>query len=227
MKHRNSHLLVGYWSRLRSGNGVPDQTALDPRAIKRILSHVFILDATDETRPRYRLAGTSHCDRYGMELRGMNFLAQWDVQSRGTITQLLRLSLLCGEPICLSSVAETERGVVEMETVLAPLTFAGSTPSRFIGISQITGDGTVLFNNAVLCERLVDATCIKENEAFGSPDGLNFPPPSKFRTLAKPPHLKLVINRDEKPANSSEANVLMRRLVDALEIVTPPLRAVP
>lgn len=227
MKHRNSHLLVGYWNRLRSGSIVPDQTALDPRAIKRILSHVFILDAADTSRPSYRLAGTSHCDRYGMELRGMNFLARWNAQSRGTIGQLLRLSLMSGEPICLSSVAETERGVVEMETVLAPLTFAGGAPSRFIGISQITGDGTVLFNNAVLCERLVDAKCVKEDEAPSLPDGLKFPPPSKFRTLAKPPHLKLVINRDQKPAGASEPNVLMRRLVDALEIVTPPLRAVP
>ena len=44
MKHKNSHLLVGYWSRLRSGREVPDQTDIDPRAIKRLLSYTFILD---------------------------------------------------------------------------------------------------------------------------------------------------------------------------------------
>ena len=38
MKHKNSHLLVGYWSRLRKGREVPDQTDIDPRAIKRLLS---------------------------------------------------------------------------------------------------------------------------------------------------------------------------------------------
>ena len=43
MKHRNSHLLVGYWSRLRKGRDLPDQTDIDPRAIKRMLSYVFIL----------------------------------------------------------------------------------------------------------------------------------------------------------------------------------------
>ena len=227
MKHRNSHLLVGYWGRLRTGRSVPDQTAIDPRAIKRILSHVFILDAVNPTRPSYRLAGTSHCDRYGMELRGMNFLARWDVQSRGTIIQLLRKSLTSGEPICLSSAVETERGMAQMETVLAPLSFAGSTPSRFIGISQLTGDGTALFSNVILCEHLVDAKVVKENEPLASPDWVKFPPPSKFRTLGRTPHLKLVIDRDTKPAAVPDGNVLMQRLVDALGIVTPPLRAVP
>jgi len=32
MKHKNSHLLVGYWSRLRKGRAVPEQTDIDPRA---------------------------------------------------------------------------------------------------------------------------------------------------------------------------------------------------
>ena len=58
MKHKNSHLLVGYWSRLRKGRDVPDQTDIDPRAIKRLLSYVFILDCENPARPVYRLAGT-------------------------------------------------------------------------------------------------------------------------------------------------------------------------
>src|SRR6185437_13452484 len=54
MKHKNSHLLVGYWSRLRKGRAVPDQTDIDPRAIKRMLSQVFILDVQNPQRPIYR-----------------------------------------------------------------------------------------------------------------------------------------------------------------------------
>src|ERR1700743_2702092 len=86
MKHKNSHLLVGYWSRLRKGRDVPDQTDIDPRAIKRMLSFVFILDASEPSRPMYRLAGTSLCDRFGMELKGSNFLSHWDAQSRIALT---------------------------------------------------------------------------------------------------------------------------------------------
>ena len=59
MKHKNSHLLVGYWSRLRAGREVPDQTDIDPRAIKRLLSYTFILDCENPARPVYRLAGTA------------------------------------------------------------------------------------------------------------------------------------------------------------------------
>ena len=35
MKHRNSHFAVGYWNRIRAGNGVPDQADIDPKALKR------------------------------------------------------------------------------------------------------------------------------------------------------------------------------------------------
>ena len=69
MKHRNSHLLIGYWSRIRRGRNAPDQSDIDPRAIKRMLAHIFILEAKDSSRPVYRLAGTTLCDRFGQELR--------------------------------------------------------------------------------------------------------------------------------------------------------------
>src|SRR5450755_2793228 len=85
MKHRNSHLLVGYWSRLRRGRAVPDQTDIDPRAIKRMLSYVFILDASDTERPVYRLAGTSLCECFGVELKTINFLSHWESQSRSVL----------------------------------------------------------------------------------------------------------------------------------------------
>ena len=80
MKHKNSHLLVGYWGRIRKGRDVPDQTDIDPRAIKRMLPYVFILDAEDTSRPIYRLAGTALCERFGFELKGTGFLAHWEAQ---------------------------------------------------------------------------------------------------------------------------------------------------
>ena len=75
MKHKNSHLLVGYWSRLRSSRAVPDQADIDPRQIKRLLSYTFILDCENPQRPVYRLAGTGLCERFGFELKGTGFLA--------------------------------------------------------------------------------------------------------------------------------------------------------
>ena len=66
MKHKNSHLLVGYWSRLRRGRSAPFQGDIDPRAIKRLLSYVFILDCENPARPVYRLAGTALCERFDL-----------------------------------------------------------------------------------------------------------------------------------------------------------------
>ena len=70
MKHRNSHFAVGYWSRLRQGRLAPDQADIDPRALKRLLPNVFLLEARGDGAFVYRLAGTALCDRYGAELRG-------------------------------------------------------------------------------------------------------------------------------------------------------------
>src|SRR5215469_17105652 len=109
MKHRNSHLLIGYWSRTRRGRRAPDQSDIDPRAIKRMLSQVFILEARDTARPVYRLAGTVLCDHFGQELRGMNFLSLWDMRARDALALLLGQSLTGNVPVCLSAVGETER----------------------------------------------------------------------------------------------------------------------
>ncbi|HEY0283062.1 MAG TPA: PAS domain-containing protein, partial [Rhizomicrobium sp.] len=104
MKHKNSHLLVGYWSRIRKGREVPDQTDIDPRAIKRMLPYVFILDAEDPSRPVYRLAGTALCERFGFELKGTGFLAHWEAKSGSALASLLRQALRLKQPVCLSSI---------------------------------------------------------------------------------------------------------------------------
>src|SRR6516162_2333715 len=126
MKHKNSHLLVGYWGRLRKGRAVPSQGDIDPRAIRRMLPHVFILDAEDPARPSYRLAGTAICERYGRELKGTAFLSQWDGNSTRALSLVLRQSLSTKQPLCLSSIAATaDGGMVEFETLLAPLSLEG------------------------------------------------------------------------------------------------------
>jgi hypothetical protein len=228
MKHRNSHLLVGYWSRLRKGRDVPDQTDIDPRAIKRILSHVFVLEASDPARPIYRLAGTSHCDRYGGELKGTAFLARWEVQSRSALSLLLQQSSATRQPVCISSLAATEEcGMIEIETVLAPLTFGGNTPTRFIGMAQALGDHSALLGKPIMFERLVASQFVRENEPLLPPEVLPPPPPPALRGHAKAPHLKLVVSRDKPATVHFEMDAMMLRIIEALEIVTMPrLRAV-
>lgn len=201
MKHKNSHLLVGYWSRLRKGRDVPDQGDIDPRAIKRMLSQVFILDATDSSRPIFRLAGTALCQRFGMELKAANFLTHWESKSRSALTLLMRQSLRTRQPVCLSATATTaDCAMVELETVLAPITFGASEPTRFLGMMQILSDPFVMGGRPIAFQRLVASSLVRENEPLST---FELPPPmpplEPIRSHPKAPHLRLVFSQP-KPA---------------------------
>jgi hypothetical protein len=224
MKHRNSHLLVGYWSRLRKGHTVPDQTDIDPRAIKRILPYVFILDASDAERPLYRLAGTAHCERYGGELKGTQFLARWEFQSRTALGAVLQQALMIQQPVCISSLAASDEwGMVEVETVLLPLCFGAPAPSRFIGISQLLGDYSAICGKPLTFERLVSSRFVQDSGDLPASD-LPPPPSASVRNAGRAPHLRLVVSRDEAPAVRSDIDPSLQRLMEALEIA--PLKPV-
>jgi hypothetical protein len=227
MKHRNSHLLVGYWSRLRRGRAVPDQADIDPRAIKRMLSYVFILEASDPARPVYRLAGTSLCERFGAELKATNFLAHWEGGSRNALVLLLRQALETNQPVCLSSVAASESGMVEMETVLAPIGFGDGdgAPARFLGMTQILGDLSQLAGRPIAFTRLTGSQLIRENEPLltGDPPPPPMPPPPggrpSLRSHPKAPHLRLVVSREPGATlhRDCDMDTDMQRLIRALD----------
>ena len=206
MKHKNSHLLVGYWSRLRRGRDIPDQTDIDPRAIKRMLSHVFIVDATSPSRPLYRLAGTALCQRFGFELKGTGFLGHWEAQSGMTLGALMRQALKVKQPICISSIGATaDAGMVEMETILVPVSFGGGGATRFIGMTQLLGDTSMLAGQPIAYQRIVSSELLREDEplsTFDEPATPVIPPYPPVHTPAHPraPHLRLVVNRDRLDA---------------------------
>jgi len=202
MKHKNSHLLVGYWSRLRHGRVVPDQGDIDPRAVKRLLSYVFILDCENPVRPVYRLAGTGLCERFGHELKGTNFLAHWEAQSGLSLASLLSQALKAGQPLCLSSIAATaDNGMAELETVLTPLSLHGGAPTRFFGLVQMLSDPKPLLGRSIAYQRLIGSQLIQEDEPLAKYDQ-NLPPPPppvQLRGHPKAPYLRLVVSR-ERPA---------------------------
>jgi hypothetical protein len=215
MKHKNSHLLVGYWSRLRNGRDVPDQTDIDPRAIKRMLSHVFILDAIEPARPIYRLAGTGLCERYGMELKGTGFLANWEGQSGLALNSLLKQALKTRQPVCLSSIGATaDCGMVELETILAPISFDGGEPVRFVGLTQVLSDMALLAGRPIAFQRLVASQLVREDEPL-SPMTLPPPPPVQMQrnhSHPRAPHLRLVVSQDRPAPVNVDSNETLRRM---------------
>ncbi len=218
MKHKNSHLLVGYWSRIRKGRDVPDQTDIDPRAIKRMLPYVFILDAESPARPIYRLAGTALCERFGFELKGTGFLAHWEAQSGVALASLLKQALRLKQPVCLTSIgASADCGMVELETVLAPVTFGPGGPTRFIGMIQIMSDATVLGGRPIAFQRLAASQLIREAEPVSAYDTLPPPPPPPgpmLRSHPKAPHLRLVVSQSRPAAMRFDAENVLERIFE-------------
>jgi hypothetical protein len=219
MKHKNSHLLVGYWSRLRRGRDVPDQTDIDPRAIKRMLSQVFILEASDPSRTAFRLAGTWLCDRFGFELRSTSFLGTWEAHSRNPLISLMRQSFATRQPICISSIGSTtDSAMVEIEMVLAPLTFGPGAPTRFIGMMQFLGDSGSLAGKPIAFQRLVGSVLVNEDDPVSTLPPPSNPPGDYGRSHPKAPHLRLVVSRDRAATLHCEMDDMMRDLITALEI---------
>ena len=219
MKHKNSHLLVGYWSRLRNGRDVPDQTDIDPRAIKRMLSHIFILDAINPGRPTYRLAGTGMCERFGMELKGTGYLAHWEGQSGIALGALLKQAMKSRQPVCLSSIgASADCGMVELETVLLPISFNGGQPTRFLGMVQVLTDTTPLAGRPIAYQRLVASQLVREGEPLSN---TNLPPPPPpavqiLRNHPRAPHLRLVVSQDRPTVANFQPDTILKRVFDMI-----------
>ena len=191
MKHRNSHFAVGYWSRIRQNRDTPDQSDIDPKALKRLLPFVFLLDARGGNLT-YRLAGTTLCERYGSELRGRDFLHQWDPDSRIKISDLLRKSLRSRVPACLTSIGATsDCHMIEIETVLMPITFGAPNPERFLGVAQVLTDVMALSGRTINFERLVGGTLVREESASADPPAPSNPSDG-WRPHPRAPHLRLV-----------------------------------
>jgi hypothetical protein len=221
MKHKNSHLLVGYWSRLRAGRDVPDQTDIDPRAISRLLSYTFILDCENPGRPVYRLAGTALCERFGFELKGTGFLAHWESRSSLSLASLLRQALKTHQPLCLSSIAATaDNGMVELETILTPVSFNGGEANRFFGLVQMLSDPTPLLGRAIAYERLIASQLIQEDEPL-APQDHDLPPPPPppppsmiLKSHPKAPYLRLVVSKEQPHLLNFGAGDLLQKMVD-------------
>jgi hypothetical protein len=216
MKHKNSHLLVGYWSRLRNGRDVPDQTEIDPRAIKRLLPYVFILDAENPARPIYRLAGTALCERFGFEMKGTGFLSHWEAQSSMALGSLLQQALWLKQPVCLTSIGATaDCGMVELETILLPVKFGESGPTRFLGMIQVLSDVTLLRGRPIAFQRLAASQIVREDDPWPAHNELPPPPPPPaYRSHPKAPHLRLVISQDRPAPMHFEVEDMLERMFE-------------
>jgi len=62
--------LLSHWLVLRDTGPVPRRAAIDPGALKPALPHIFMLNMVSADATVYRLVGTAHRGRWGIELTG-------------------------------------------------------------------------------------------------------------------------------------------------------------
>jgi hypothetical protein len=138
MKHRHSHLLVGYWGGLQAAEQRPQESAFDDAIINSLAPHLFILDMDAGANARYRLAGTAIEHAFGITLKGTDFLDTWAEADRALVKDFSVLAVHSRRPLCLLSFCDYEK--IEFETVLVPVSTADVRAKRIIGISMALGD---------------------------------------------------------------------------------------
>lgn len=93
MIHSELRALYNYWNTLRAGRKTPLRSDIDPRDMECDARNLFILENLGGGNIRFRLAGTSIVEAFGMELRGMNARAIMSTTSRESFTALITETL--------------------------------------------------------------------------------------------------------------------------------------
>ena len=163
------------------------------------------------------------CERFGFELKGTSFLAHWESQSGMSLSSLLRQALKACQPVCLSSIAATaDNGMVELETILTPVSFNGGEATRFFGMVQMLSDPTPLLGRSIAYERLVGSQIIQEDEPLSTYDQDRDqpppppPPPPSLRAHPKAPYLRLVVSQDSPAFLHFGSGDLLQKMFDVI-----------
>lgn len=172
VRHAGCRALLHHWEELCAGDGVPSHAQIHPRALKKILPIVFMLDVSNPTEPVYSLAGTRLCEQFGGELRGEPFFATWEASSVSVANALMQTSQEQRVPISFE-ILTTFGGLqlVDVEIVLAPLTCGDAGIERFIGAMHIANPQPLLYSGTVISQRLV-ATQIAQHPSVRSSAGV-------------------------------------------------------
>lgn len=128
--------LYTYWNAVRAGRLAPRRLEIEPASIAPILADTFMLERAADGGFQFRLAGTRVCELYGRELRGLDFLSDFQGADRTTVER--EVASLCdrGAVVKLATHATADaRHALDIETILLPLVHAGETVSRVLGAS--------------------------------------------------------------------------------------------
>ncbi len=135
MKHSSTRALFDYWNEKRGNRPAPERGDIDPAAIRHALGDTFMLAADFVNQLRFRLAGTRVCALFCRELKGEEFTALWNEESRARIDDLLAAVNNESSGSVAGVTGRAADGAhVELELMVLPLAHIGHARVRALGI---------------------------------------------------------------------------------------------
>lgn len=176
MRHQATRALYAYWNEIRRDRLAPRRLEIQPTRIGDLLLDTFILERTDRTTFRFRLAGTRVTSRFGMDLQARDFLACWSDGDRSliehhlsAIAELGRVGVFTGET-GFGSDAPSGRAAsasTMFELLVLPLMHTGHSIDRLLCLLVPLEDEDRRGDVAVHGLRLLAAEAVWPN---GAPD---------------------------------------------------------
>ncbi|MFQ6548350.1 PAS domain-containing protein [Aestuariibius sp. 2305UL40-4] len=127
------HRIETYWHRLRGGCGIPRRSDVDPRDMRGVLDHTFILERIAPGVARVRIAGQHIKALTGQEARGLPLSVLFEVPARDALARQLERVFSDPAIVCLPIVADGPTGPVKAEMLMLPLMSEQGRVSRALG----------------------------------------------------------------------------------------------
>jgi hypothetical protein len=170
-----------YWEGLRSEDGLPQRSALDPRGLGGVLDRVFLAERIGRGLVQLRVAGSGLGDFAGMDVRGLPLSCLFAADSRPLLAQCVE-SVFSGPAAVELDLGSDRLGgeTVIARLLLLPLADVSDRKLLLGAISFIAG--------AVRCKFQIRA---RREETMPPPAALTVeaPPPKPIRRYG---HLALV-----------------------------------
>ena len=133
MKHSSTRSLFDYWNEKRRDRPAPERADIEPAAIRHALGDTFMLAADFVDQLRFRLAGTRVCALFCRELKGEEFTALWDEDSRARIDDVLAAVNDEADGAVAGVTGRAADGQIDLEFMVLPLAHIGHARVRAIG----------------------------------------------------------------------------------------------
>lgn len=134
MRQNMSIEIFNYWDAIRGAHDAPLRSQIEPASVRHILPRLFILEMTEDSQPRFRLAGTMVCNLFNRELRDENFACLWGGSQPNDAVKIAQGVMQHAVPALINATGYTATDrAASFEVVLLPVRSSAETCDRLLG----------------------------------------------------------------------------------------------